>query len=146
LNATEFDISRPLALARMLGVCCLCLASGCSDNNREPVTFSCSPQIRDDDGAQLNGIFHFEAGYLFVRDDTGGADNVCSRTGTLACKVEITDHLLMLRQTVALPGCSWRRSALTTLTVDLNSGDFGLVQENCDPSNDVFTEGTCEIL
>ncbi len=90
------------------------------------------------------GVFHFEAGYLFVRNANGGADNVCARNGTTECDIEVTNNRLSLEQTVVFANCPWRRETTTTLMVDRDSGQFTLVEETCDPSDDVITEGTCQ--
>lgn len=92
------------------------------------------------------GVFHFEPGYLFVKNSKGGADNVCVRDGTEQCTVYINNKIISLEQVVSLPNCSWRDSTNTSLSVDRHSGQFRLVQENCYPGDDVIIEGSCYFL
>lgn len=121
-----------------------CLAAmSCSNPNRDEVTFNCeaTEQALPDRGQRV--AFHFAEGYLFVQNDTGGADNVCAQAGTTACDVKMTATRLTLRQEIAAPYCGWRSSVKSSLDIDRNTGRFLFMQEGCEPGADRVMTGQC---
>ena len=121
---------------------CLAVMS-CSNPSRDEVTFNCeaTEQARPEFSRTVG--FHFAEGYLFVRNETGGADNVCAQAGTTACDVKMTDAALTLRQEIAAPYCGWRSSVKSTLDIDRRSGHFLFMQEGCEPDADRIMTGLC---
>lgn len=120
------------------------MVAGCEDAGTKKFGFRCTAASTEQRLGGVAGVFHFEAGYLFVRNANGGADNVCARNGTTECSINVTDKRISFEQTVVLANCSWRRDTRTSLLIDRDSGQFRLVQENCDPNDDVITEGICQ--
>jgi hypothetical protein len=119
---------------------------GCSaGNSRDKVTFSCEAPDAAQPGTDRRVFFHFEDRFLFVKNDTGGADNVCTQAGTRLCDVSMTDDRLTLEQEVDTPYCGWRARARTTLHIDRRSGAFTFTQEGCEPGADIFLVGLCEM-
>jgi hypothetical protein len=125
----------------ILALCAL--FGGCSDVSRDPITFDCDVEAPGEEERSIRGTMHFEEGYLFLKNAAGGADNVCSRMGTLDCSVNATLRGVSLRQTVELPKCHWRQLARISLDVARDTGKFVLVEEGCDPTEDVTFTGTC---
>jgi hypothetical protein len=126
----------------LIAAACVALMS-CSDASRDEVTFNCeaTDQALSDTARRVG--FHFAEGYLFVQNDTGGADNVCAQAGTTACDVKMTDAALTLRQEIAAPYCGWRSSVKSTLDIDRRSGHFLFMQEGCEPDADRIMTGRC---
>ena len=118
---------------------------GCSNPARDPVTFSCQSSNADLSDATDRVVFHFEDGFLFLQNDEGGADNVCSQDGTTNCEVKMSRTSLSVRQAVSDPFCGFRKEMRTTLDIDRASGDFMLTQQACDPRKDLVIEGTCNL-
>ena len=123
---------------------CLVLAA-CNAGKKETVTFSCEAQADAAPGLARRVVFHFEDRFLFVRNDAGGADNVCSQTGTTLCEISLTEESLTLRQEIDTPWCGWRQMARTTLDIDRRTGDFRFMQEGCDPGTGLNLTGLCEM-
>lgn len=143
LGLTLFPLPLSQLMRPILYFSLLALSAGCSDVNREAVTFRCKAiETRNADvGREVT--FHYDDGYLFLQNAQGGADNVCSQFGTIACQVAMTDQALLLRQTVDRPSCSWRSAINTSLDINRETSVFRFVQENCDPSGDMVIKGTC---
>ena len=127
------------------GLIGLLALAGCSDAVRDPVTLDCDVEVDGTAQPSIRGVLHFEDRFLFIQAADGGADNVCSRTGTTECTVTRTRQKLSLDQDVELPGCYWRRSVHVSLRVDLQTGAFRLLEEGCEPSEDITYSGTCKI-
>ena len=133
-------------IMRLLGcVIGVFVCVSCSEDNRDPVTLVCDVDSIGTTQPVVQGILHFEDRFLFVKNQSGGADNVCSRIGTIDCTVVKTDRSLSLSQTVEPANCHWRDSTHISFDVDLVSGEFRLDQEGCDPNDDVVFTGTCEL-
>lgn len=129
----------------------LCLAAlsmliGCSGETRDAVTFRCTSSSGDNSDPERDVLFHFAEGHLFLQNDRGGADNVCTQAGTIACDVKMTRKTLTLRQTVEDSACVYRSYVQTFLDVDRETGEFRLVQQGCDPSGDKVYTGVCQSL
>jgi len=116
---------------------------GCSDASRDEVTFNCEATDQALPDLARNVGFHFAEGYLFVQNESGGADNVCAQARTTACDVKMTRARLTLRQEVATPYCGWRSSVKSTLDIDRHSGRFVFMQEGCEPDADRLMTGLC---
>ena len=128
----------------------LCIAgffvcASCSGDNRGPVTLVCDVDPIGATQPAIRGMLHFEDRFLFVKNQSGGADNVCSRIGTTECSVVKTDQSLSFNQTVELANCHWRDAARISFEVDLASGAFQLTQEGCEPNEDVVFLGSCQM-
>ena len=119
--------------------------AACTAGRNEKVTFSCEAQADASSGLARRVVFHFEDRFLFVRNDAGGADNVCSQTGTRLCEISLTGDSLTLRQEIDTPYCGWRPMARTTLDIDRRTGAFQFMQEGCDPGTDLRLTGLCEM-
>lgn len=119
--------------------------AACSGGRNETVTFSCEAKTDPTPGPVRRVVFHFEDRFLFVRNDAGGADNVCSQTGTTLCEVSLTEESMTLRQEIETPWCGWRQMARTTLDIDRRTGVFQFMQEGCDPDTDLRLIGLCEM-
>lgn len=117
---------------------------GCGDGTRQAITFSCTSTNVDSTDAIRDVRFHYDDGFLFLQNDAGGADNVCSQVGTTDCDVELTRTTLSLRQTVENRSCAFRPMLRTTLNIDRQSGTFQLTQEDCNPRDDLIVEGLCQ--
>lgn len=128
----------------VISICALILSGACTDQTWRPMTFSCAStgEERTDPGQDV--LFHFAQGYLFLQNDRGGADNVCAQAGTLECDVKMTRNELTLRQSVEEPYCGFRSAVRTTLDIDRASGAFRLIQERCDPRDDIVITGVCQ--
>tara|TARA_R110001599_G_scaffold12311_7_gene57760 strand:- start:2079 stop:2492 length:414 start_codon:yes stop_codon:yes gene_type:complete len=119
---------------------------GCTpENSRDTVTFSCEAPDAADPGTDRRVVFHFEDRFLFVTNDSGGADNVCTQVGTRLCDVKMTDAKLTLRQQIDTPYCGWRDSASTMLDINRDTGAFTFHQEGCDPDSDMHLTGLCDM-
>ncbi|MEM9668971.1 MAG: hypothetical protein AAF950_08610 [Pseudomonadota bacterium] len=118
--------------------------TGCRNPAWDPVVFSCTSIGETDSDPVREVFFRFERGYLFIRNDEGGADNVCSQEGTVDCSVKMTRKALTLRQTVDVPRCGFRSQIRTTLDVERASGAFRLTQEACVPRDDLVITGICQ--
>lgn len=127
----------------VIGIAALTSLTGCSDVNREAVSFSCKTLEARNAEIGREVTFHHDDGFLFLQNAEGGADNICNQEGTTFCKVELTDNALAFRQTVEKPQCSWRGSVDTTLRISRETGTFRFVQEACDPGGDMVITGTC---
>ncbi|MEO1029586.1 MAG: hypothetical protein AAFX02_11085 [Pseudomonadota bacterium] len=119
---------------------------GCSDPARDPVTFSCQSSNEGQPEAADRVVFHFEDGFLFLQNDEGGADNVCTQDGTTSCAVKMTRTSLSVRQAVSAPYCGFRTEMRTTLDIDRKTGKFMLTQQACDPKKDLVIKATCSLL
>ncbi len=120
----------------------IALAS-CGSVDRRKAGFSCEAT---DEALPRHGTsvrFHFENGFLFVQNESGRADNVCSQAGMLSCQVNMTDDLLTLRQDIKPAYCELRRSVKTALDIDRMSGEFVFTQENCDDLGKMVVTGMC---
>ncbi len=115
----------------------------CSNPSRDEVTFNCEGTVEARPDPDRRVAFHFAEGYLFVRNETGGTDNVCAQAGTTACDVKMTHARLTLRQEIAAPYCGWRSSVKSTLDIDRHSGRFLFMQEGCEPGTDRVMTGLC---
>jgi len=122
---------------------CLLTLLSCRDVTREPLTFRCVVESDETMAAERAVLFHYNQGFLYLQNDEGGAENVCNRMGTLACRVDMTQAALSLNQTVEHPSCLYRSVTNTSLDIDRDSGAFRLVQEGCDPVDDVILTGVC---
>ena len=109
--------------------------AACSGGRNETVTFSCEAKTDATSGAVRRVDFLFEDRFLFVRNDAGGADNVCSQTGTTLCEISLTEESLTLRQEIETPWCG----------IDRRTGVFQFMQEGCDPDTDLRLIGLCEM-
>jgi len=125
-------------------LCALLLVSACTDQAWRPMTFSCTSSSEQTTNPGQEVLFHYAEGYLFLQNDRGGADNVCSQSGTVECEVNMTRKELTLRQAVEEPYCGFRSDLKTTLDIDRTSGAFRLMQERCDPREDVVITGICQ--
>lgn len=127
----------------LIGLSVLSMAIGCSDVNREAVSFSC--QTLEARNAEIGRevTFHHDDGFLFLQNAEGGADNICNQEGTTYCRVDMNDAALTFRQTVDKPDCSWRGAVDTSLNINRETGTFRFVQEACDPGGDMVITGTC---
>ena len=93
---------------------------GCTpENSRDTVTFSCEAPDAADPGTDRRVVFHFEDRFLFVTNDSGGADNVCTQVGTRLCS--------------------------TMLNINRDTGAFTFHQEGCDPDSDMHLTGLCDM-
>lgn len=127
----------------LLGLVSSIIVAGCSDVNREAVSFSCKTLEARNAEIGREVTFHHDDGFLFLQNAEGGADNICNQEGTTYCRVDMTDTALAFRQTVDKPGCSWRGSVDTSLNINRQTGTFRFVQEACDPGGDMVITGTC---
>ncbi|MEM9570126.1 MAG: hypothetical protein AAF996_01580 [Pseudomonadota bacterium] len=128
----------PLSL---LAIFCI---TACSDQVRGPITFSCVSSGEESANPGQEVLFHYAEGYLFLQNAEGGADNVCHQRGTVDCSVSMTRDALTLRQTVEEPYCGYRSVVKTNLDIKRASGAFRLVQEGCDPQEDLVITGRCQ--
>lgn len=127
-----------------ISVCALLLISGCIDQERRPLTFSCTSTGEESTNPGQDVLFHYAEGYLFLQNDLGGADNVCAQAGTIDCAVKMTRTELTFRQSVEDPQCDFRSAVQTSLDIDRTSGAFRLLQQGCDPSEDIVITGICQ--
>jgi hypothetical protein len=116
---------------------------GCNASSRDSVTFSCESKGGALSSTDRRVVFRYEGGFLFVKNDSGGTDNVCSQVGTVLCDVSMTDENLTLRQEIESPYCGWRPMVKTSLDIDRRSGAFLFAQEGCEPSADMNLTGSC---
>lgn len=122
------------------------LLCGCIDEARAPLTFSCVSMGEENAAPGREVLFHFAEGYLFLQNDLGGAENVCTQVGTTECTVKMTAKELTLNQMVENPSCDFRSVARTTLEINKTSGAFRLLQEGCDPADDLVITGICQSI
>ena len=108
------------------------------------MTFSCVSSGEENAAPGQEVLFHFSEGYLFLQNETGAAQNVCSQAGTVECNVKMTRKQLTLEQSVEAPYCGFRAVVKTSLDIDRASGAFRLVQEACEPRDDRVVTGTCQ--
>ncbi|WP_299950298.1 hypothetical protein [Hyphomonas sp. BRH_c22] len=121
------------------------ILAACNAGRDETVIFSCVAEADATPGSARRVDFRYEDRFLFVRNDAGGADNVCSQTGTRLCEISLTGDSLTLRQEIDTPYCGWRQMARTTLDIDRRTGVFQFMQEGCDPGTDLRLTGLCEM-
>lgn len=127
-----------------ISLCTLLCVSACTDQAWRSVTFSCISIGKETANPGQEVMFHYAEGYLFLQNDRGGADNVCAQSGTIDCEVRMTRQELTFRQSVEKPYCGFRSAVKTSLDIDRNTGAFRLLQEGCDPSEDLVITGTCQ--
>ena len=125
----------------IFAIACL---GGCGNDARQPITFSCVSSDETTGAPGETVHFHFAEGFLFLQNDEGAAQNVCNRQGTVACSVKATKQALILQQSVEEPYCGFRPVAKTELNIDRESGTFRLLQEGCDPKQDILITGRCQ--
>ena len=123
----------------------MCLGA-CGNDSRGPMTFSCISSGEETTNPGQTVLFHLAEGYLFLQNDQGAAENVCSKRGTVECSVEVTRKAITLDQSVEGPYCGFRATAKTVLGIDRASGTFRLLQEGCDPQDDIVITGQCQSL
>lgn len=110
------------------------------------MTFSCVSSGEETAHPGQTVRFHYAEGYLFLQNDEGAAENVCSQRGTVDCYVKMTQETLTFRQTVEEPYCGFRKVLKTDLDIDRPSGAFRLLQEGCDPQDDTVITGQCQSM
>lgn len=124
----------------------LLVLGGCGEPRWDPVTFSCQTTNEKDETAGSPRVyFHYEEGFLFLRNDQGMPDNVCTLDGTVSCDVKTQGDTLSVRQAVEDRFCDFRSELRTELDVNRTTGAFRLSQEACDPKLDQVFEGTCTL-
>ena len=121
----------------------MCLGACGNDTNR-PITFTCTSSGEETANPGQTVLFHTAEGYLFLQNDQGAAENVCSKRGTVDCSVSVTRKAITVHQTVEEQYCGYRDVAKTVLDIDRASGTFRLLQEGCDPQGDIVITGTCQ--
>ena len=121
----------------------LLMAAACGDRYRETITFSCEASGDERAASERQVRFHYDDGFLFLQNDDGRADNVCSQAGTTDCTVELTKTNLSVRQAIEEPNCALRPAVRMTLDIERSSGEFRLTQEDCNPRDDLVITGVC---
>lgn len=127
-----------------ISLCALILIGGCVDQERRPMTFSCTSTSAENTHPDQTVLFHYAEGYLFIQNDRGGAENVCAQAGTIDCTVKMTLKELTFTQSVEDPYCDFRPALQTSLDIDRGSGVFRLLQQGCDPGEDIVITGICQ--